>query len=121
MPAEQPLPPSKTERARRILVEWSAVLRYIGVTFLFLFVYLIMLRPIKKQILRAFHELPGRLERGTKEIKASDKPAEIEIQLPESSEQGKMATALKKQLAEKVKSEPASASRLVQNWIREDA
>jgi flagellar M-ring protein FliF len=121
MPVEQPLPPTKIERARRILVEWSALLRYAGVTFLFLFVYLMMLRPIKKQILTAFRELPGRLERGRREVKAPGKPAEIEIQLPEAAEQGKLATALKRELTEKVKAEPASASRLVQSWIREDA
>src|SRR5581483_4652512 len=54
LPAEQPVAPGKTERARRLLIEWSGALRYVGVTFLFLFVYLIMLRPIKKQILTAF-------------------------------------------------------------------
>ncbi|HUK46990.1 MAG TPA: flagellar basal-body MS-ring/collar protein FliF [Terriglobales bacterium] len=117
-PAEQPPPPSKTERARQILVEWSAVLRYVGVTFLFIFVYLIVLRPIKKQILTTFRELPSRLERNTKEMKAKSTP---EIELPEGSEQGKLATALKRELTEKVKTEPAAASRLVQSWIREDA
>ncbi|HZQ17838.1 MAG TPA: flagellar basal-body MS-ring/collar protein FliF [Terriglobales bacterium] len=120
-PAEQPVPPTKIERARRILAEWSALLRYAGVTFLFIFVYLMMLRPIKKQILTAFRELPGRMERGAREIKAQGKPAEIEIQLPEAAEQGKLATAFKRELTEKVKAEPASASRLVQSWIREDA
>lgn len=120
-PAEQLVQPTKIERARRILVEWSALLRYAGVTFLFIFVYLMMLRPIKKQILTAFRELPGRLERGAREMKSAGKPAEIEIQLPEGAEQGKLATALKRELTEKVKAEPASASRLVQSWIREDA
>jgi flagellar biosynthesis/type III secretory pathway M-ring protein FliF/YscJ len=95
-------------------------LRYVGVTFLFLFVYLIMLRPIKKQILTAFRELPERHERARELNKKAASP-EIQIELPEGSEQGKLATALKKELSEKVRAEPAGASRLVQNWIREDA
>ena len=116
-PAEQPASPTKIERARRILVEWSAELRYAGVTLLFLFVYLLMLRPIKKQILKAFRELPVAREQASKELKPAAKVPEIE--LPQVSEQSQMATALKKQLTDKVKSEPAAASRLVQSWIRE--
>jgi flagellar M-ring protein FliF len=121
LPKEQPIPLTKVERARRIAVEWSGVLRYVGVTFLFLFVYLMMLRPIKKQILTAFRELPGRGEKGPKELKVPASSSEVQIQLPQGSEQGKLAQALKKELTVKVKAEPASASRLVQTWIREDA
>jgi hypothetical protein len=33
----------------------------------------------------------------------------------------KRAAALKKELAERIKTEPASATRLLQNWIGEDA
>lgn len=118
---EQPMAPGKTERARRLLIEWSGALRYVGVTFLFLFVYLIMLRPIKKQILTAFRDLPARHAHGERELKKPVASPEIQIELPEGSEQGKLATALKKELSEKVRAEPAGASRLVQNWIREDA
>jgi flagellar biosynthesis/type III secretory pathway M-ring protein FliF/YscJ len=120
MPVEQPSLPSKTERARRILVEWSGLLRYVGVTFLFVFVYLIMLRPIKKQILAAFRELPARLQRTGRSLEKGEKIT-AEIELPQASEQGRVATALKRELTDKVKAEPAAASRLLQNWIREDA
>lgn len=121
LPVEQPTPPTKVERARRIVIEWSGALRYVGVTLLFLFVYLMMLRPIKKQILAAFRDLPGRQAHGERELKKPAPSPEVQIELPEGSEQGKLATALKKELSDKVRSEPAAASRLVQNWIREDA
>ena len=44
----------------------------------------------------------------------------VEIELPRGTRRRQRATALKRQLTEKVKAEPAAASRLVQSWIRED-
>jgi flagellar M-ring protein FliF len=122
VPVEQPTAPGKVERARRILVEWSSILRYVGVTLLFLFVYLLMLRPIKKQIVTAFRELPSRLAAPARETTQIIKgPGDVEIELPQGAEQGQLAAALKKQLTDKVQSEPSQATRLIQSWIREDA
>jgi len=122
LPTEQPIAPGKIERARRALVEWSAVLRYAGVTGLFLFVYLLMLRPIKKQILTAFRELPSRLERPAREnVQTIKGPGEVEIELPQGAEQGRLAATLKKELTDKLQNEPGNATRLIQSWIREDA
>jgi flagellar biosynthesis/type III secretory pathway M-ring protein FliF/YscJ len=82
-----------------------------------------MLRPIKKQIVTAFRELPLRPEKLAREpAKQTLKgPGDVEIELPQGAEQGQIAAALKRQLTEKVQSEPGSASRLIQSWIREDA
>lgn len=122
IPVEQPVPPAKLEKVRRLAVEWSGLLRYAGVTMLFLFVYLMMLRPIKKQIMTAFRELPSRLERPGKEpMKSVKGPGEVEIEMPQATEQSQLAAALKRQLTEKVQTEPGSATRLIQTWIREDA
>jgi flagellar M-ring protein FliF len=123
-PVEKPLAAPKIERVRRVLVEWSGLLRYVGVTLLFVLVYLMMLRPIKKQILTAFRELPARLERPPKEAPKTTTikgPGEVEIELPQGAEQGQLAAALKRQLTEKVQTEPSAATRLIQSWIREDA
>ena len=123
IPIEQPAPPAKIERARRLLVEWSGLLRYVGVTVLFLLVYLMMLRPIKKQILAAFRELPARSETPAKEPATTTfkTSSGVEIELPQGAEQGQLAAALKRQLTEKVQTEPGTATRLIQSWIREDA
>lgn len=123
MPVETPSAPTKVERVRRVVVQWLAVLRYAGVTLLFLLVYLLMFRPIKRQILTAFRELPARLEqRNSKETVPTIRgPGEVEIELPQGAQQGQIATALKRQLTEKVQTEPVAATRLIQSWIREDA
>lgn len=122
LPVERPASPAKIERVRRVLVEWSALLRYAGVTLVFLLVYLMMLRPIKKQILAAFRELPSRLESSAKPtVKTLQGQGSVEIELPQGAEQGKLAATLKRQLTEKVQTEPGTATRLIQSWIREDA
>jgi flagellar M-ring protein FliF len=123
MPAETPAPPTKIERTRRILVDWSGALRYAGLAALFLIIYLLILRPVKKQIVTAFRELPARAAATAKELSQAAKGAAlsgIEIELPAGSEGAQRARALKTELAKKVKSEPAAASRLVQTWIREE-
>jgi flagellar M-ring protein FliF len=125
MPVETPAPPTKIERTRRILVDWSGALRYAGLATLFLIVYLLILRPVKKQIVTAFRELPTRAAATAKELSEAAKGAGtgltgFDLELPAGSEGAQRARALKNELAKKVKSEPAAASRLVQTWIREE-
>jgi flagellar M-ring protein FliF len=120
MPAETPPPPGKWDWIRRLLQQWSFLLRYAGIVLLFLIVYMLILRPVKKQVLTAFRELPARIAHAHKELPKGDSPARgVEIELPEATDQAKRASALKKQLSEKVRKEPAAASRLVQTWIRD--
>ena len=121
MPAEAVPAPGRFDAIRRLLEQWSSLLRYAGVFLLFLIVYLLVLRPVKKQMITAFRELPAHVMRGAKEIAKHGEatvPA-VEIELPEGTEEARRASTLKKQLTDKVKAEPAAASRLVQTWIRE--
>jgi flagellar M-ring protein FliF len=120
MPVEKLVPPTKLEKTRSLLVQWSGLLRYAGILALFLIVYFLMLRPVKKQVLTAFRELPARLSKSAASL-AAGASAAVEVELPAGAEQNRRANTLKKQLAEKVKSEPETASRLVQSWIRETA
>ncbi len=61
-PAEAaPVPPARTEHIRRLIEPWAWALRYVGLAALFLVVYWLVLRPVKKQALAAFRELPGRV------------------------------------------------------------
>ena len=115
-PTETPAPPSRMDKIRQLLLAWSGLLRYAGVGALFLIVYFLILRPVKKQLVTAFRELPARAAHAGRE---SGRAAAVEIELPEGSEEARRATTLKKQLTDKVKAEPAAASRLVQTWMRE--
>jgi flagellar M-ring protein FliF len=122
LPAETPTPPTALERSRRIAQDWSGLLRYVGVAALFLIVYFLLLRPVKKQAIEAFRNLPARLASGRESSEASlsgGASSAGEFALPAAPDAARRASALKHQLTERVKAEPAVASRLVQNWIRE--
>jgi len=122
-PSTEVIPPTRMEKTRQIVTQWFSLLRYGGILLLFFIVYFLILRPVKKQALAAFRELPAQAVRSPKEVSHAGATAkrEIEIELPEGSEQGLRAVTLKKQLMEKVKAEPKEASRLVQSWMRESA
>lgn len=117
--AAEPPPPTHLERVQQVTRQWSFGLRYLGIAALFAVVYFLLLRPVKRQALAAFRELPARI------ASARAAPAETAggpgaVQLPERSDEAARASALKRQLTDKVRSEPAAASRLVQNWMREE-
>ncbi len=126
LPVEKPQPPTPLERGTRVVQQWSGILRYAGIGLLFLIVYFLILRPIKKQTLASLRALPARQSKAGKELvgDAIGTPGSATTLeaggLPQSPEGAKRAAQLKHQLAEKIKAEPAVASRLVQSWIRED-
>jgi flagellar biosynthesis/type III secretory pathway M-ring protein FliF/YscJ len=111
---------TKVERVRTALSQWSNLLRYAAVALLFLAVYLTMLRPVKKQLITAFKELPGRMAARANSALLSEGEKVPGLTAGEASE-GQRMLGLKRQLADKVKSEPVGASKLVQSWIREGA
>ena len=120
-PAEVISPPGKVERWKRLVEPWSWTLRYLGLAALFLVVYWLVLRPVKRQAVAAFRQLPGsaagRLVPQTAGVGADNSLAGLEAGLPEG---GKRANQLKRLLAEKVKAEPESASRLIQGWVQKE-
>jgi len=135
LPLETPAPPTLTERVVPIVDKWINVVRYGALLLLFLLIYMLVLRPIKRQIVTAFRELPRQLgmRKGPREAlpgsapgvpatKGDDTPSlEASLQqLEDSPAEAKQAVMLKRNLLEKVKKEPATAGRLVQNWMRQE-
>jgi flagellar M-ring protein FliF len=131
LPLETPAPPTKSEHWRRMLEPWSWMLRYVALGALFLVVYALILRPVKKLAMTAFRELPGKagqpnpLAPATATgVSVSGVPGAIEAAVPPLAEvappsDGQRANQLKKMLTDKVKAEPAAASRVVESWVRE--
>ena len=119
-PIESPAAPGKWDLVMRLLQQWGGVFRYLGITLLFLAVYALILRPVKKEALAAFKQIPAQLARPVKGLATGALDDGIEgLELPPGSEGAKRAAQLKKKLTEKIKSEPVEASRLVQGWVRE--
>jgi flagellar M-ring protein FliF len=118
VPGELPAAPGKLDKWRILVLPWVGVLRYIAITLLFLIVYALVLRPVKKQAMAAFKQIPTHLAKPLAAGAAS--PSVLaSIDLPQGSEEAKRAGALKKEIADKIKAEPAAAGRLVQTWIRD--
>jgi flagellar M-ring protein FliF len=115
---EAPAAPGKLDKYRLLLQPWFGALRYLGITMLFLVVYALVLNPVKKQAIAAFKQIPTHF---AKPLAAGAGSANTiaGIDLPQASEEVKRAGALKKELADKIKAEPAAASRLVQGWIHD--
>ena len=115
-----PAPPARSEHLRRLIEPWSWALRYVGLAALFLVVYWLVLRPVKRQALAAFRELPGRAAGGLMPQAAGGAGTLGMGEVAGIEEGGKRASQLKRLLAEKVKAEPDAASRLVQSWVQEE-
>ncbi len=135
LPIETPAPPTLTERVVPLVDKWINVIRYGALFLLFLLIYMLVLRPIKRQIVTTFRDLPRQLKSshaaqqalpaGTTGTPVSkvDETAALEAslqQLGDSPLEAKQAVLLKKNLLDKVKKEPATASRLIQNWMRQE-
>ena len=120
VPLEPLAEPGRWDKWRLLIQPWVGALRYLGITLLFLIVYALVLRPVKKQALAAFQQIPEQLARTAQSLAAGAGGVDMAgLELPAGSAEAKRAGLLKKQLAEKIKSEPAAASRLVQTWIRD--
>ena len=130
LPQDAPAPPTLFEKIQRNLQQWTWLLRYLALGCLFGSVYLLLLRPVKKQVITAIKELP--LHRMPQlaaaaidgaPMVAGNKAGSMEniLGVPdiESNPAFKKLSVLKNHLVDKVKSEPAGASQLVQSWLRE--
>ena len=115
-----PSTPTRTEHWRHLVEPWTWALRYAGLAALFLVTYWLVLRPVKKQAIAAFRELPGRVKGLVPQsvaVSGGAVPGSGEGILEEG---GKRASQLKRLLTEKVKAEPEAASRLVQSWVQQE-
>jgi flagellar M-ring protein FliF len=120
-PAETALaPPTKIDHWRRLIEPWAWALRYAGLAGLFLVVYWLVLRPVKKQALAAFRELPGRAAAKLVGPPAGGPGLGVGGAEGSIEDGGKRANQLKRLLTEKVKAEPEAATRLVQGWIQQE-
>ena len=118
-----PAPPARLESWRRLIEPWAWALRYAGLAALFLVIYWLVLRPVKKQALAAFRELPGRATGKLTPHAGAAGPAGASAlaggEAAGIEAGGSRANQLKRLLADKVKAEPEAATRLVQSWMQE--
>jgi flagellar M-ring protein FliF len=115
---QAPTAPSKVDKIRVVVNDWSSLIRYVLIFGLFMLAYVLLLRPIKKQALSAFSQLPDKSAAQLKaEMAANQVPGSPEVVPLSDAERQSMG--LQRQLTERAKSEPAVTGRLVQAWLRE--
>lgn len=132
--------PDWKEKVDTFADRWKTVLRFAGLTLLFLIVYSLvvrpLLRPMRAQV--SSTSVTVATPQGASAIAAGGQPVvalaggdplnmgedhqfietELAEELSATSSDVKRAVILKRYLVEKVKKDPTVASRLVQNWIR---
>jgi len=130
MPVDLPTPPGKIQRVLTFAERWTGVLRYAALFLLFAVVYLLMLRPVKKQLMLMLQgPKQAALPAGTAVAVAPGLPAGVSAtsaavaaltaeSMTDVPAEVQQSVILKKQLVKKVKEDPEGASRLIQNWMR---
>ncbi len=125
-PVDLPAPEGKFQRILVFAERWTVVLRYVALSALFALVYLLILRPVKKQMIELLkaplrNALPSSdAAGGTAAALATEGSlAGLPGQSAGVSSGVQQTVTLKKQLVSKVKEDPEGASRLIQNWLRE--
>jgi flagellar M-ring protein FliF len=118
MRVEVPQSPTKIEKAVRVGKQWSWLLRYALVGLLFLVIYWMVVRPVRKQIVQSFKQIQNH---HAGETVLNGTTGEALPALVDNLDPATQQTAqLKKQLVERAKAEPVNASQLVQSWLREE-
>jgi flagellar M-ring protein FliF len=126
VPVDVPPPPTRLEKIRTLLMNWSSYARIATLVLLFCVTYLLILRPVKKQLIRALNSaLPRDSARlastpGTAATPALPEGDEVSDRIRNAGQQERtQVTRLKDDISTRVKHEPVSASRLVQSWIKD--
>jgi|SRR5579883_241593 flagellar M-ring protein FliF len=126
-PPETPAPANKVQKVMTFVERWTGVLRYAVLFVIFLLVYLLVLRPVQKQVLGILKHpgqfaLPQGANAGLLPEGAADAAGNASARgTPGETTGGEVADTirLKKELVTRVKADPESASRLLQSWVRE--
>jgi flagellar M-ring protein FliF len=125
-PTEVPSPLPITERIRTVAENWIWLGRYLAIMAMFAVIYVLVLRPVRDQLLSTFQQqvgapamaggAPGVVLPGVAGQTAS--PFDLR-QFNQTDSEVDRVVQMKKHLAAKVKNDPLAASQLVRHWVNE--
>ncbi len=114
------LPVTLADKIQNGMRQFAAPLRYGAMLGLFVLVWALMIRPVQKQVVASMKELPlpvppaAMLETSPARNELASNTARAAL------ENDAEAAQLKRELSDLVQSEPASMTRTLQSWLRED-
>src|SRR5690348_2294821 len=130
-PTDEPAPPPITQRVRLVVQDWMWLIRYAVIVLLLGLIYLLILRPVKNQLVASFQQLTSPAtpvlataaagagaESGALPPGAMSAVA-LEEQLSQTNSDVERVVKMKRHLADRVKNDPIAASQLVRQWINE--
>jgi len=127
LPADLPVTPGRFQRFLTFAERWTGLLRYAALFALFALVYLLILRPVKRQFVQILQgaQLAPLPAGGMASLGGAPGPFEQVAQLggagaeprTEIPSEVQRAVSLKKEIVAKVKEDPEVASRLIESWI----
>ena len=117
--ASTDMAPTLLNKVKSGLTDYSTAVRYAAMLLLFLLVWALMFRPVQKQVMASMKEL------GAGGAKAPFLEANARPELGTSSSAEGLTkeadnAAIKRELGELIQAEPASMTRTLQAWLRED-
>jgi flagellar M-ring protein FliF len=131
-PYEAPAPPPIVDRVRVQIENWVWLVRYAVLLALFALIYMLVLKPVKDQLMKSFQlkaVAPPALATGGQAGVGAGLPVgnlgelaggDLEKALNQTGTEVQRVVQMKKQLADKVRQDPVAASQLVRHWMNEE-
>lgn len=120
-PSGADAPPTLAEKIQEGAKQFSMPLRYAALLLLFAMVWALMIRPVQKQVLASLKELPAPPATSAILQATSVTNAELATSAATAALENDAETSkLKRELSDLVQAEPASMTRTLQSWLRED-
>lgn len=110
--------PNWMDKGRKVVTDYSSVLRPASLLLLFMLAYLIIVRPIQKQVMS---QAPAQLS-APGQASLAGGPGMIRLGggYADRDESAQEATKLKDQMVGVIKQKPVNSTRAVQAWLREE-
>ena len=115
-------PTTMLEKVQNGMKQFATPLRYAAMLMLFLLVWALMIRPVQKQVLASLKELPAPVVSQTAMLPGTTLAGSglASNAAKAALENDAETVRLKRELTDLVQAEPASMTRTLQSWLRED-
>jgi flagellar M-ring protein FliF len=124
-PAEPVEAPSIPTQVGNVITRWISLIRYAGIFLLFMVVYYLVLRPLRKQMALTLRQVSANIAASAPRLAVaaagkSSLSSTVQAEL-DAQAQALGDPELRRQVIDKIKRDPPTAGRLIQSWVRQNA